>query len=136
MKSSMWVPLPSARAQAGKAAENVMIAGLQEGDESRHRQLRDHGRRGQIDILRSIMILVRVIGLTAIAVVAIAGPVRGQEVSIEAVMERVGEYATAFQRQFSNVVTEERYVQDIRRINLPPNRFPAVSHRELRSDLL
>lgn len=84
----------------------------------------------------STLTLVRVIGLTAIAAVAIAGPVRGQEVSTEAVMERVGAYATAFQRQFSNVVTEERYVQDIRRINLPPNRFPAVSHRELRSDLL
>src|SRR5262249_34385341 len=34
------------------------------------------------------------------------------------------------------VVAEERYVQDITRVNVLPGRFPAEAHRELRSDVL
>jgi hypothetical protein len=48
------------------------------------------------------MFLTHVIGLTAIAMIATRGPLHGQEPSLAAVMERVGAYATAFQRQLSN----------------------------------
>jgi hypothetical protein len=82
------------------------------------------------------MIPTRVIGLMAIAVVATPGPLHGQEPSLATVMERAGGYATTFQRQLSNIVAEERYVQDITRMNLPPGRFATESHRQLRSDVL
>jgi VWFA-related protein len=82
------------------------------------------------------MKLARVVGLTAIVAVATLGPVQGQEPSLLVVMERVGAYATTFHQQFSNIVAEEQYEQDITRINLPPNRFLTDSHRELRSDIL
>ncbi len=45
-------------------------------------------------------------------------------------------YATAFQQRFSNIVAEERYVQDVTYRNVALNRFAIVTHRELRSDLL
>jgi hypothetical protein len=51
-------------------------------------------------------------------------------------MERLASYASTFQHQLSNIVAEERYVQDISHLNLPPGRFATVSHRELRSDVL
>src|SRR5579864_3370328 len=60
-------------------------------------------------------------------------PLVGQE-SVDASLERVGVYVTAFQHRLSNVVVEEHYVQDIR--NLQPGRFASGGHRELRSDLL
>jgi hypothetical protein len=76
------------------------------------------------------------LGLTAIAVAAASGSLPAQEPSLATVMERASGYATTFRRQLSNIVAEEWYVQDIRRMNLPPGRFAAESHRELRSDVL
>jgi VWFA-related protein len=82
------------------------------------------------------MTITRVIGLTALAVAATSGPLHGQEPSLATVMERVAGYATIFQRRLSNIVAEERYVQDVTHLNLAPGRFAAESHRELRSDVL
>jgi VWFA-related protein len=82
------------------------------------------------------MNLARAIALSAIAVAAAPGVLHGQPPSLATVMERAASYATAFQRQLSNIVAEERYVQDIAHLNLPPGRFATVSHRELRSDVL
>jgi VWFA-related protein len=82
------------------------------------------------------MTLTRVLGLTATVLVATQGPLHGQEPSLASVMERAAAYAATFQRQLSNIVAEERYLQDIRRINLAPGRFAPESHRELRSDVL
>src|ERR1700748_2659129 len=82
------------------------------------------------------MSLARAIGLTAVVLAAAPRPLPGQDPSLATVMARVGEYSTTFQRQLSNVVAEERYVQDITRMNLAPGRFAAESHRELRSDVL
>src|SRR5262249_12112966 len=45
-------------------------------------------------------------------------------------------YATSFRSHLSNIVAEERYVQDVNYRNLPPNRFAMDTHRELRSDIL
>jgi VWFA-related protein len=77
-----------------------------------------------------------VIGFTAIAAIATLGPLHAQERSLATVMARVGRYTITFQQQFSNVVAEEQYEQDITHINLPPNRFLPETHRELRSDVL
>jgi VWFA-related protein len=81
------------------------------------------------------VMLTRVVGLTAIAAVATHGPLQGQEPSLATVMERAASYVTTFQYRLSNIVAEERYVQDISRMNLPPGRFATESHRELRSEL-
>jgi VWFA-related protein len=78
----------------------------------------------------------RVIQSAGIVFFAAVGTPRGQEPSIADVMARVGAYAAAFEHQLSNIVAEERYVQDIRQVNLMPGRFAAESHRELRSDVL
>ena len=82
------------------------------------------------------MILARAIALSAIAVAATPGVLHGQPPSLATVMERAASYATAFQHQLSNIVAEERYVQDVTRLNLLPGRFATESHRELRSDVL
>jgi VWFA-related protein len=74
--------------------------------------------------------------LTALAVVATSSSFHAQEPSLATVMARVGSYAATFQRQLSNIVAEERYVQDITHMNLAPGRFAADAHRELLSDVL
>ncbi len=73
---------------------------------------------------------------TAVVITAAPGLMQSQEPSLAAVTERLGAYATAFQQRFSNIVAEERYVQDVTYRNVAPNRFAIVTHRELRSDLL
>ena len=75
-------------------------------------------------------------GLTTLTIAVMSSPFHAQEPSLATVMERVGGYAATFQRQLSNIVAEERYVQDITHINLAPGRFAADAHRELLSDLL
>jgi VWFA-related protein len=74
--------------------------------------------------------------LTALTVVATSSSFHAQEPSLPTVMARVGSYAATFQRQLSNIVAEERYVQDITHMNLVPGRFAADAHRELLSDVL
>jgi len=68
----------------------------------------------------------------AVALVALQVPAA----SLDAVLQRLADYAVAFQRQLSNIVAEERYVQDVRYPNLVPGRGAANAHRELRSDVL
>src|SRR5262245_41054014 len=77
-----------------------------------------------------------------LATAALAGPpMRAQEPSMATVLERAGEYVTAFQCQLSGVVAEETYVQDVRE-PLPGGTGPRApmrrgpTHRELKSDLL
>ncbi len=66
----------------------------------------------------------------------LAGPprtVRGQEPSLGTVLQRATQYATDFRRQFAGIVAEEIYVQDV---GVTSRTKPAVTHRELKSDLL
>ena len=74
--------------------------------------------------------------VTGLAAVAMAGPLHGQQPTLTTVLERAGVYTVTFQQQLSNLVAEERYVQDIRYVNLPPGRLQPASHRELQSDIL
>ena len=68
-------------------------------------------------------------------------------VTIEQLLERAGAYVVDFEARFSNVVTEERYVQESTdaRNNLPASRTagmitggtqPNIRRRELKSDFL
>ena len=61
-----------------------------------------------------------------------------QEPSLDVVLARAGAYVVEFQRLLSGVVSEERYVQDVHPDSTKAGRFasPAVTHRELTSDLL
>src|SRR4029077_7410562 len=72
-----------------------------------------------------------------IASLAIITPLRAQEPTLGSVLDRAGAYVVEFQRQLSGVVSEERYVQDVR-YPLGNNRMIATAptHRELKSDLL
>jgi hypothetical protein len=84
------------------------------------------------------------------ALAAIAGPAVGAgqpEPTLDSVLAQAGVYVTAFQRQFSGIVAEERYVQDVKAfasrcaragyntLNCT-NAPPTPVHAELRSDLL
>ena len=75
----------------------------------------------------------------ALAVLALlAWPASAQEPTLGTVLDRAGTYVVEFQRQLSGVVSEERYVQDVR-YPLGNNRMNAATapiHRELKSDLL
>jgi hypothetical protein len=79
-----------------------------------------------------------------------AMPADAQEPSLDVVLERAGAYVMEFQRQFSGIVAEERYVQDVKSVG---TRCEAAAgsysdlanckiananpkHSELRSDLL
>jgi formylglycine-generating enzyme required for sulfatase activity len=79
--------------------------------------------------------------LSALPVFAIAGA--DQQPAIDQILERAGQYVSQFLDQFSNVVAEERYVQDTlgtlpiipgRGVSASPR--PASRHRELKSDFL
>jgi len=50
---------------------------------------------------------------------------------LDTILDRVSDYVLRFQREFSGVVAEERYVQDSDKSDRP-----FVTHRELKSDLL
>jgi VWFA-related protein len=78
----------------------------------------------------------RLAACTVAIALATSGARRGQEPSLASVMDGAATYAVDFQHRLSNIVAEERYVQDITHINLAPGRFAAVTHRELRSDVL
>ena len=73
-----------------------------------------------------------------IALVLLAAPLSAQEPTLGTVLERAGRYVVEFQRSLSGVVSEERYVQNVR-YPLGSNRLNttmAATHRELKSDLL
>jgi hypothetical protein len=57
-----------------------------------------------------------------------------QPLSVEAIVERAGAYVNRFADVFSNVVVEERYVQDVSGTAADSTR--KTGHRELRSDVL
>jgi len=61
---------------------------------------------------------------------------RAQDRSLPAIVERMGQYVTAFQQRLANIVAEEDYVQDVTYPNLLPGRTASGTHRELRSDIL
>ena len=72
------------------------------------------------------------------ALVLLAAPLSAQEPTLETVLDRAGRYVVEFQRSLSGVVSEERYVQNVR-YPLGSNRLNttmAATHRELKSDLL
>jgi hypothetical protein len=80
------------------------------------------------------------------ATVTTAAAAAQQEPTLDVVLARAGVYVTEFQRQFSGIVAEERYVQDVKAVGsrcvaagyLTLNCTNAANqvHAELRSDLL
>ncbi len=85
--------------------------------------------------------------LAALGVIVSTAAAAQPEPTLEVVLARAGDYVTEFQRQFSGIVAEERYVQDVKAfasrcvragfntLNCT-NAPPAPLHSELRSDLL
>ncbi len=75
------------------------------------------------------------------AVAASAASTHAQPMTLDAVLERAGDYVTTFQRQLAGVVAEETYTQDIHD-QLPSGTTPRAPtrntpmHRQLKSDLL
>jgi hypothetical protein len=79
-------------------------------------------------------------------IVTTAAAAAQQEPTIDVVLARAGVYVTEFQRQFSGIVAEERYVQDIKAVGsrcvaagyltLDCTNAANQVHSELRSDLL
>jgi hypothetical protein len=80
------------------------------------------------------------------AIITTAAAIAQQEPTLDVVLGRAGVYVTDFQRQFSDIVAEERYVQDVKAVG---SRCDAAGyltlnctneanqvHSELRSDLL
>jgi hypothetical protein len=62
-----------------------------------------------------------------------------QEPTLDVVLARAGVYVVEFQRSLSGIVAEEHYTQDVRiptTLGSIPRLSPAVTHRELKSDLL
>jgi hypothetical protein len=70
-----------------------------------------------------------------LAITIAAHPTATQAVTADALVAHAGEYLARFIEQFSDVVAEERYVQDIVG-NVSTASVRAGTHRELRSDLL
>jgi hypothetical protein len=88
-----------------------------------------------------------ILALTAVLTVCV--PVSAQRPAIEEVTSRAARYAAVFFDRFSNVVAEERYLQDVTRTVLsspipagrgaaatPAIPSSAMRHRELKSDFL
>ena len=67
---------------------------------------------------------------------ALAGPAVAQEPPLATVLERAGAYVAEFHRQFSGVVAEERYVQEVKAFAKRPGRLLNPTRTELHSDLL
>jgi hypothetical protein len=90
----------------------------------------------------------RTAAIAALGAMVTAAAVSAQpEPALDVVLARAGVYVTEFQRQFSGIVAEERYVQDVkafsnRCVRAGYNTFncsnaaPTPMHSELRSDLL
>jgi len=73
------------------------------------------------------------------AVALMASPASSQEPTLDAVLARAGTYVVDFQRSLSGIVAEEHYMQDVRvptTLGSVPRLSSAVTHRELKSDLL
>lgn len=82
------------------------------------------------------MKLLRVLAVFLAAVPALA---QTPEDALDSVLVRAGAYVLEFQRQLSGVVAEEHYSQDVRvptMLGSVPRLSPAVTHRELKSDVL
>jgi hypothetical protein len=58
-------------------------------------------------------------------IVTTAAAAAQQEPTIDVVLARAGVYVTEFQRQFSGIVAEERYVQDVKAVGRRPGCPPA-----------
>jgi hypothetical protein len=78
---------------------------------------------------------------------AVSAAQNADAVTLERLLERAGAYVVEFEKRFSNVVTEERYIQESTdaRNNLPSSRTaplttggtqPNIRRRELKSDFL
>jgi hypothetical protein len=71
------------------------------------------------------------VGLVAAAILFSGSALAAQTVQLDTVMSRAAAYAATFVERFSNVVTEERYTQSVRRSGLVGS-----DGRALRSDLV
>ena len=78
--------------------------------------------------------------LRVLAVLLIASPALAQTPEVEAVLDKAGDYVTAYERTFVGLVAEETYRQDARGRSATDSRGFAVEapsqRRDLRSDLL
>ncbi len=72
-------------------------------------------------------------GSVAVLILAASPPIVAQEPSLDIVLARAAAYVADFNRQFSAIVAEEEYVQDM---TMTVAGQPRHSHRVLKSDLL
>ncbi len=88
--------------------------------------------------------MTRLATLGVMAAVAVAVPMaaqKGSEPSLDVLLTRAAGYLANYEKAFSSVVSEERYLQTGRdmRMDMSPGRFvgaPAGSRRELKSDVI
>jgi hypothetical protein len=78
----------------------------------------------------------RPIAWCIVLALAAARPAAAQEPSLATVLQRAGQYVADFHAQFSGVVAEERYVQEVKAFANRPGQLVNPSRIELRSDLL
>jgi len=74
--------------------------------------------------------------LTASLCLAFAAPAAAQKPALADVLERAGEYVSGFERQFSGIVAEEQYVQEVLTFTKRRGQLVSPVRTELRSDLL
>jgi len=77
--------------------------------------------------------------LAAWMAASVAAPAAAEPPTLADVLARAGAAVIELQQQLSGIVAEEDYVQDVHRLGLgtrAANILPAVTHRELKSDLL
>jgi hypothetical protein len=71
-----------------------------------------------------------------VVALAVARPAAAQEPPLATVLQRAAAYVADFQRQFSGIVAEERYVQEVKAFAKEPGRLANPMRTELHSDLL
>ena len=74
--------------------------------------------------------------LTASLCLAFAAPAAAQKPALADVLERAGDYVAGFERQFSGIVAEEQYVQEVLTFTKRRGQLVSPTRTELRSDLL
>ena len=74
--------------------------------------------------------------LTASLCLAFAAPAAAQKPTLADVLERAGDYVAGFERQFSGIVAEEQYAQEVLTFTKRHGQLVSPVRTELRSDLL
>jgi len=79
--------------------------------------------------------LLKLSSVIALWFLLLPSPSAAQLARLDDVLARAGAYVIEFERQFSGIVAEERYVQEVKRFGRS-SMLISPMRRELRSDLL